>query len=465
MRKYFFLFCFAIFFVAARAQQFNADSLMHIAETTNNDSISITAFHLIFNKYAQDNSDAIRLYGKEAVAYGQAHNKPHLEAFGYVALSATFFDVGSLIQMQDCALKANKILEKYPNNILWGEVMSAMSWYQPTDSLRSVYQEKGVRYLETASVHDWNVAAVLSMLYGNISQNFLLRNNLDSSLIYGQKSFNETIRGDTSKEDAGYANAVLSGAYLQLHQYNLALAHARTALAYAQQSNGLIVIQDAYLTMAQYFYTTNQHDSAFYYYSKIYAEPNNGNYSNKVGAAAFLHQYYEQKHEPDSALKYADVYIIGNDSLNNISKTQEIDKINLQENLRQQQLAAQEAKQKETRKHNIQFAIIAIGILLCALFFLLMSRSFMVSHKTIEMLGVIMLLIVFEFINLLLHDYLSDITNNSPFLMLLALVIIAALIVPLHHRLEKWATKLLVEKNKEIRLAKAKKIVEQLEDK
>ena len=38
-------------------------------------------------------------------------------------------------------------------------------------------------------------------------------------------------------------------------------------------------------------------------------------------------------------------------------------------------------------------------------------------------------------------------------LMLLALVFIAALLVPLHHKLEHWATTKLVEKNKQIRLA------------
>jgi len=48
-------------------------------------------------------------------------------------------------------------------------------------------------------------------------------------------------------------------------------------------------------------------------------------------------------------------------------------------------------------------------------------------------------------------------------LMLLGLVCIAALLVPLHHRLEKWATHILVEKNKQIRLAAAKKTIAKLE--
>lgn len=73
----------------------------------------------------------------------------------------------------------------------------------------------------------------------------------------------------------------------------------------------------------------------------------------------------------------------------------------------------------------------------------------------------IALLIVFEFLNLLLHPYLEKLTNHAPVLMLLALVCIAALLVPLHHKLEKWATAKMVEKNKKIRLAAAKKTIEE----
>ena len=47
--------------------------------------------------------------------------------------------------------------------------------------------------------------------------------------------------------------------------------------------------------------------------------------------------------------------------------------------------------------------------------------------------------------------------------MLLALVAIASLIVPLHHKLENWSINKLVEKNKAIRLANAKKTIEELE--
>jgi hypothetical protein len=108
-------------------------------------------------------------------------------------------------------------------------------------------------------------------------------------------------------------------------------------------------------------------------------------------------------------------------------------------------------------------AITAIGILTFIILFLLLSRSILVSHKVVEFLSVVVLLMVFEFINLLIHPFLEKVTNHTPALMLLALVAIAALIVPLHHKLEHWSINKLVEKNKAIRLANAKKTIEELE--
>jgi len=83
--------------------------------------------------------------------------------------------------------------------------------------------------------------------------------------------------------------------------------------------------------------------------------------------------------------------------------------------------------------------------------------------RVIEIVGVIGLLIMFEFINLVIHPYLAEFTNESPLPMLLILVAIAAVIVPLHHRLEHWVKHKLVEKNQAIRLAKGKRTMEKSE--
>jgi hypothetical protein len=67
--------------------------------------------------------------------------------------------------------------------------------------------------------------------------------------------------------------------------------------------------------------------------------------------------------------------------------------------------------------------------------------------------------------NLLLGPFIGNLSNNSPLLMLTIMVCMAALLIPVHQKLEKWITHKLVDKNNKIRLAAAKKIIASLEEK
>ena len=91
-----------------------------------------------------------------------------------------------------------------------------------------------------------------------------------------------------------------------------------------------------------------------------------------------------------------------------------------------------------------------------------MSRSVSISEKVISNLGIITLLIVFEFINLIFHPFIEEVTHHNPLLMLLILVGIAALLLPLHHKLEHWATNKLIVKNRAMRLKFARKTIQDL---
>jgi amino acid permease len=220
-----------------------------------------------------------------------------------------------------------------------------------------------------------------------------------------------------------------------------------------------------YTSIAEHYKTINQTDSCALYAKKAIAVVSNTPFfylSNKP--AQMLTDIYE-KTNCDSTLKYAKVLKTSNDSLNSNKANQQILLMTFEEDLRQQELAAEKLKTEDERKQNIQYALIALGIIVLLTLYLLLSRSFITNTKLIEFFGVIALLIVFEFLNLLLHPFLERITNHSPLLMLLALVCIAALLVPLHHKVEKWATAKLVEKNKKIRLAAARKTIEELDTK
>ena len=154
---------------------------------------------------------------------------------------------------------------------------------------------------------------------------------------------------------------------------------------------------------------------------------------------------------------------LANDSLYNNKANQQIQLMTFEEDMRQQEIDVEKVKQAEERKQNIQYAIIALGILTFIILFFLLSRSIIVTEKWISFFGIFGLLIVFEFINLLIHPFLERVTNHSPFLMLMALVALASLLIPLHNRIEKWIKEKMTEKNKTIRLTNAKKTIEKLE--
>jgi len=173
-------------------------------------------------------------------------------------------------------------------------------------------------------------------------------------------------------------------------------------------------------------------------------------------AMGYLKTIFEKQNKIDSAYYYSKQELILRDSIFNQERLNKAQALAFNEEVRSRET-------EEQRKENIQYALIALGIVTFMILYLLVSRSFIANEKIIEFFGVVALLIVFEFLNLLLHPFLEGITNHSPILMLLSLVCIAALLVPFHHRLENWATRKLVEKNKQIRLAAAKRTIEKLE--
>jgi hypothetical protein len=181
-----------------------------------------------------------------------------------------------------------------------------------------------------------------------------------------------------------------------------------------------------------------------------------------MNASTFLTDYYVDAHNTDSAFVYQQATLNAKESQFNSEKNRELQNLAFEEMMRQQKLEEARLETALQRRNNLQYGAIGIFLVIFATVFLLLSRSFVVNERWVRFLGVLGLLLVFEFINLLLHPRIADITHHSPVATLLLMVIIAAVLIPLHHRLEHNVINRMVEKNKRIRLETAKKIVEQL---
>lgn len=165
----------------------------------------------------------------------------------------------------------------------------------------------------------------------------------------------------------------------------------------------------------------------------------------------------------DSAIWYYQEEMALRDSLTNLKNLNEIKNMTQAEEERLQEREKLQKEAAEREKAVLEYAATGLVAILTIILFLLLSRTIIVNEKLIRFLGVMVLLIFFEFINLLMHPLLGSITHHSPALMLLCMVILAALLVPTHHKLEKWLLHRVVEKNRRIRLLAAKKTIRELE--
>ena len=219
-----------------------------------------------------------------------------------------------------------------------------------------------------------------------------------------------------------------------------------------------------WLDMAHVFEKIGQKDSALHYarvafVTALQAElPSQLNQSSTV--LARIHKNLNNK---DSSMYYLEISVVAKDTMEAREQRAEVDNLLFNEKFRQQEIADTREKEKEERKRNLQYAAIAFILVSFLILFFVFSHSVIANPKLIRFLGILSLLIIFEFINLFIHPFLDKWTNHSIPMMLGIMVCIAALLIPLHHKLEHWITNKLVEKNKKIRLAAAKKTIAKLE--
>lgn len=306
---------------------------------------------------------------------------------------------------------------------------------------------------------------LIARLYNDIGSYYESASMPDSGLVYAHKAL-ELATKLKYEQGMPYVLSTVAENYIANKDYDLAQPFLRRGIDYAAKLSNDRALGFLNNDFAQIFLETKQYDSAFHYVHNAIRTYNvRDDKPQQLRSYKYLSQCFEETNQPDSANKYFRLTMAIKDTLYNMEKAKLVHSMSFTEQLRQQELESDRIKQLEERKHNIQYALIAIGIISFVILFLLLSRSTITNTRVITFLSILALLVVFEFLNLLLHPFLERITHHSPLLMLIALVCIAALLIPLHHKLEKWATHKLVEKNKAVRLANAKKTIEQLEKK
>ena len=304
---------------------------------------------------------------------------------------------------------------------------------------------------------------MLAQYLRGITFYFIRTNQPDSALHYGRQAEEVAPRSNSLIMEFA-AHRVSGAAYALAGEKELAEVFFNKALMLKKTIKSNAEILRFSFDYIPYLFRNNRLNEAKVQAAELLELGNEFNNNNlKLAAAGYMQQVFDSLHRTDSAYYYSRMEARINAQIFSQNNVNKIQALAFKDQIRIIEDAAKKETEAQQRKENIQFVLIALGIVTFIILFFMLSHSIIVNEKWVSFVGILGLLIVFEFINLLIHPFLERITDHSPVLMLLALVAIASLLIPLHHRIEKWVKEKMTEKNKKIRLAAAKRTIEQLE--
>ncbi len=380
----------------------------------------------------------------------------------YVFLGSNAEDKGDFDHALEYLFKALQIAE----NINYRFDIS-----QAAEQIAVVYKQlknskEALRFLRKAEkfvlVDEIKNSMLPRAIYANTAEIYLSDRDLDSALVYTQKANAVTKK---ESDEFGYSRVLLDfGQVYSLKGDNdLAETYFKKGIAFCDSAGENLNLVSTLYEYSNHFLRNNNPEQAKIYALRSLAEHNE--FRKKAGTLSIeithiLSKVYRDLKQFDSAYFYASLNSIHRDSVFNERRLNSIQDLTFAQKVHEVEAQKLKEDEKIQAKNLLQNISIGIALITFLVVFLLMSHTTIFNSKLINFFSIIGLLLVFEFINLLLHPFLEEKTHHSPVLMFLLLVAIAALIVPLHHKLEKWVVRKMTEKNNRIRLAAAKKIIE-----
>lgn len=164
-----------------------------------------------------------------------------------------------------------------------------------------------------------------------------------------------------------------------------------------------------------------------------------------LSASKNLESLYAQIGDYKNAHTYSALNRTLTDSLNVLTKNDQLLMMEIDHETRQRELASEQEQTQTHRRHNIQYT--AITIIIITLFIILMMLgSLKVPSWTIKMLGFFSFILFFEFIIMIADHKIYEVTANEPWKILLIKISLIAFLLPFHHWIERKVTLFLINK-------------------
>ncbi|HUS02173.1 MAG TPA: tetratricopeptide repeat protein [Chitinophagaceae bacterium] len=455
-RKIFLLLLFTGSVLYGISQSINTDSLFRSLAKSIPDSDKVLTLLRISNAYFHSNPDTSRKYVDEGLVLAKRIHYRLGEAKALTIIGNQYTNDGKFPQALKTHLQVLQISEELDNPVMTAAAFNNIAVIYET---QHDYRNALENYLKAKKIYEQlakdktatpeNIKKVNSYLITtilNVGSDYEQMNLLDSALYYQNEAYEFAIRFKDNNQGLILVN--LGSIYFKLGEYGLSESNYRAAIHHLQVIDDKYSIADALEGISSVYVKLNETDSALLYaMSSLSYAKSGSNVKALANASLLISQAYEKKQKIDSAYYYYKISVTTRDSMFNDEVVRQVQSMNLIEQTRQKDKAEAKVIEIAERKKNLQ--MMAIALFIVALFGVLAIWSKKrIRPKWLRYLGLLGLLLMFEFISYFLHPYISKITYHIPALIVLAYVALGSALLPIHHRIELWVEKELSHKRK-----------------
>ena len=430
--KIFYASLLCIISVSAYTQLNIRDSLRLLLKETKHDTTRANLLCQLSFNYAESQPDTAMLLATQALTISQRTHHLSTLAFSYLCIGLIYTNSGNYAKSLQANFKALELFEQ--SNDLGGKsaILNNLGYCY---LLQEDYHQ-AIAYLRKSIALQDQIQDAIAL--ANLGSSYLGLNQLDSARLFQHLAYEVANKMNNTRERGGSLKR-LGDTYLKSDDYNLAFEFYRKSIPHLVLSHNELDLSLAYLGLAHLFKNTNHQDSSLQYANKAYSISKLNGFTKQIfESSTFLMSSYKDKKNVDSAFLYLELAKEANDSMYNQQKVKQFQNLEFDEKVKLSVAEAALLREKEERKQKLQLAGIAIVIFTLIVLFFALSRSIIVKDKFIRFFGVLILLAVFEFINLFIHPYIGAWTHHSTLLMLIILIVIGAMLIPIHHKMEKY---------------------------
>jgi tetratricopeptide (TPR) repeat protein len=416
-----------------------ATQAFSLISTLSDDSLLAEAHNTYGRVYMAKNENILALRNfLSALRIAETINNPSLVRSCYINLSGFYASIDDYEKAIDYMNDAYKKLAESPErNVPYQRVIiinSIGNLYAQKKNydIAISYFERSIRMADSLKFSTLKVPGYISLLnqYLRIDEPQKALDYLNSPSGFHLKQY-LTNFGMASVIDQAYGVI-----YSEIGKFDSARIYLEKARPMFENSTNDNTKVSFYGQLASFYRKSGDQKNAIEYYKKVIAfSEKNGLLENVKRASELLDSMYMSVGDYTQSGIYKAQYYRYKDSIETLKREKELTQVEAEDEEQRLARAAKEAAELKSRRNNIQYLGIVIGII--GLFVaLVILGMFKVSAGLIKAIGFFVFLMFFEFIFLVFKKNIYSVTQGEPWKDLAFMIALAALLVPLHHWLE-----------------------------